>query len=160
MQSVYLETTVVGHIAGRLHPVATILARQQSTREWWNSADARYRLFVSDLVLAECGDGDGDAARERLEAVDGIDILQTTAAANDLATELIAAHAVPETEPRDALHIALAAINGVDYLATWNFKHIMNPSTQHLIDAVCRNAGIESAVICTPEQLLVTYDDS
>jgi len=56
--------------------------------------------------------------------------------------------------------IALAAINGVDYLATWNFKHIMNPSTQHLIDSVCRNAGIESAVICTPEQLMVTYDDS
>jgi len=160
MQSVYLETTVIGHIAGRLHPVATILARQQSTREWWNSAEARYRLFVSDLVLAECGDGDGDAARERLEVVDGTDILQTTAAANDLAAELIAAHAVPEAEPRDALHIALAAINGVDYLATWNFKHIMNPSTQHLIDAVCRSAGIESAVICTPEQLLVTYDDS
>jgi len=160
MQSVYLETTVVGHIAGRLHPVATVLARQQSTREWWDTADARYRLFVSDLVLAECGDGDGDAARERLEVVDGIDILQTTAAANDLAAELITAHAVPKTEPRDALHIALAAINGVGYLATWNFKHIMNPSTQHLIDAVCQNAGIESAVICTPEQLLVTYDDS
>ena len=119
MKSVYLETTVVGHIAGRLHPVAAVVARQQVTRQWWDSASDRYLLFVSDLVLAECADGDGDA-----------------------------------------LHIAVAAINGIDYLATWNFKHIMNPSTQHLIDAVCRNAGIESAVICTPEQLLVTYDDS
>jgi len=160
MQSVYLETTVVGHLAGRLHPVAAILVRQQTTREWWNSADTRYRLFVSDLVLAESGDGDSDAARERLEVVDGIDVLRTTDAANDLAASLLAAHAVPETEPRDALHIALAAINGINYLATWNFKHIMNPSTQHLIDAVCRNSGIESAVICTPEQLLMTYDNS
>ena len=74
-------------------------------------------------------------------------------------SELIRSNAAPETEPRDALHIALSAINGIDYLATWNFKHIMNPSTQHLIDAVCRNAGIESSVICTPEQLLVIYDD-
>ena len=160
MQSVYLETTVVGHIAGRLHPFATVLARQQVTRQWWDSASDRYLLFVSDLVLAECAGGDGDAANERLKIVDGIDVLQTTAAANDLAASLIAAHAVPQSEPRDALHIALAAINGIDYLATWNFKHIMNPSTQHLIDAVCRNAGIESAVICTPEQLWVTYDDT
>lgn len=160
MKSVYLETTVVGHIAGRLHPIATVLARQQVTRQWWDSASNRYLLFVSDLVLAECDDGDGDAASERLRIVDGIDVLQTSAAVNALAAELIAAHAVPHSEPRDALHIALAAINGIDYLATWNFKHIMNPSTQHLIDAVCRNAGIESATICTPEQLWVTYDDT
>jgi len=160
MQSVYLETTVIGHIAGRLHPVAAILARQQTTRDWWDSADTRYRLFVSDLVLVECGDGDSNAARERLEVLDGIDVLRTTDSANDLAAELLAARAIPRTEPRDALHIALSAIHGVNYLATWNFKHIMNPSTQHLIDAVCRDAGIESAVICTPEQLLVTYDDS
>lgn len=160
MESVYLETTVIGHIAGRLHPAASVLVRQQTTREWWYSAARRYRLFVSDLVLVECGDGDSEAARERLSIIDGIDILRTTDAANELAASLIAAHAVANTEPRDALHIAIAAINGIDYLATWNFKHIMNPSTQHLIDATCRGAGIECATICTPEQLLVTYDDS
>ena len=159
MQTIYLETTVIGHIAGRLHPVASILARQQTTREWWLTARDRYRLYISDLVVAECGDGDNDAARERLEVIDGIDVLQTTDIAKNLANLLIASHAVPPTEPRDALHIALAATNGIDYLATWNFKHIMNPSTQHLIDDVCRNAGIASATICTPEQLLVTYGD-
>ena len=84
---------------------------------------------MSDLVLVECGDGDSEAAGERLSIIDGIDILRTTDAANELAASLIAAHAVPITEPRDALHIAIAAMNGIDYLATWNFKHIMNPST-------------------------------
>ena len=160
MQSVYLETTVVGHIAGRLHPAAAVLARQQVTRQWWETAAKRYELFVSELVLAECGDGDPDAAKERLEVVDGIDILRATDDANNLAAALIAAKAVPASEPRDALHIALAAVNGIDYLVTWNFKHIMNPSTIHLIDNVCRDAGIETATICTPEQLLVTYGDS
>ncbi len=159
MKSVYLETTVIGHIAGRLHPAASVLVRQQTTREWWLSAAKRYRLFVSDLVFVECGDGDSEAALERRSIIDGIDILRTNDAANELAASLIAAHAVPITEPRDALHIAIAAINGIDYLATWNFKHIMNPSTQHLIDATCRSAGIECATICTPEQLLVTYDN-
>ncbi len=160
MQTVYVETTVVGHIASRLHPVASVLARQQVTREWWDSARDRYELFISDLVVTECGDGDTDAALERLDIVAEINILRTTDAANELAAALLVARAVPESEPRDALHIALTAINGIDYLATWNFKHIMNPSTQHLIDEVCRAAGIESPAICTPEQLLVTYDDS
>jgi predicted nucleic acid-binding protein len=158
LESVYLETTVIGHIAGRLHPAVSVLARQQITRQWWLSAANRYRLFVSELVLAECDDGDSDAARERLSIIDGIEFLRTTPAASELAAALIAAHAVPITEPRDALHIAIAAVNGIDYLATWNFKHIMNPSTQHRIDATCRRAGIECATICTPEQLLVTYD--
>jgi predicted nucleic acid-binding protein len=160
MQTVYLETTVIGHIAGRLHPVAMVLARQQSTRDWWNTARERYRLFISDLVIAECEGGDTDAVRERQQVIANIAILQTTDAAKTLADSLLTARAVPATEPRDALHIALAAINGIDYLATWNFKHIMNPSTQHLIDDVCHKAGIVSATICTPEQLLVSYDDS
>lgn len=159
MTTVYVETTVIGHVAGRLHPLAAILARQQTTREWWRTAAIRHRLLISDLVIAECADGDNEAARERLAILDGIEVLQTTNEAKALAAALISAHAVPATEPRDALHIALAAMNGIAYLATWNFKHIMNPSTQHLIDAVCRNQGIESAVICTPEQLLVTYDN-
>ncbi len=158
MQSVYLETTVIGHIAGRIQPSTAVLVRQQSTREWWRSAATRYHLYVSDLVIAECSDGDADAAQERLAVIDGIDILRTTEVAKELAAALIAAHAVPATEPRDALHIAIAATNGIDYLATWNFKHIMNPSTQHLIYATCRIAGIECATICTPEQLLVTYE--
>ena len=140
--------------------MASVLARQQTTREWWESAHARYQLFVSDLVLAECGDGDSDAARERLEIIANMDVLRTTDAAKSLAAALIAARAVPATEPRDALHIALAATNGIAFLATWNFQHIMNPLTQYLIEAVCRRAAIECSVICTPEQLLVTYDDS
>lgn len=114
---------------------------------------------MSDLFLAECADGYGDAARERLRIVDGIDVLRTSTIAKTLAAELIAARLVPQSEPCDALHIALAAINRIDYLATWKIKHRMNPTAQHLIDAVCRNAGIESATICTSEQLWVTYDD-
>jgi predicted nucleic acid-binding protein len=160
MQTVYVETTVIGHIAGRLHPVASVLSRQQITREWWNTASVRYRLFISDLVIADCGEGDTVAAHERRQILERIDALQTSEAAKNLAESLIASYAVPKTEPRDALHIALAATNGIDYLATWNFKHIMNPSTQHLIDAVCRKAGLIPATICTPEQLLVTYGDS
>lgn len=160
MQSVYIETTVVGHIAGRLHRDAIVLARQAVSREWWQTAAKRYRLLASNLVVAECTAGDVEAGEERLALLADIPLLDIDRDAEDLATALLANRAVPATEPRDAIHIAVSAVNGVDYLATWNFKHIMNPATQHLIDATCRDAGYEPATICTPEQLYEAHDDS
>jgi predicted nucleic acid-binding protein len=160
MDSLYLETTVIGHLAGRFHPDAVVLGRQMITRRWWVSAQSRYRLLASNLVLSECGAGDTEAGVERLAILENISLLDIDAETEKLAFALLANHAVPKTEPRDATHIAVAAVNGVDYLATWNFKHIMNPATQHLIDAICRELGYEPPTICTPEQLLEAYDDS
>jgi len=160
MQSVYLETTVIGNIAGRIHPDPLISARQAVTRKWWATASSRYELFASDLVTDECSAGDPTAAAERLAVFSGIPMLESPVSAQTLADGLMAGHAIPESEPRDATHIAIAAVNGIDLLATWNFKHILNPSTQHLVDAICRDAGYEPATICTPEQLLESFDDS
>jgi predicted nucleic acid-binding protein len=160
MESVYLETTVIGHIAGRLHPDPVVFARQTTTRRWWETAAVRYRLLASNLVIAECSAGDIEASNERLALLADVALLEIDNETDELATALLANHAVPLTEPRDATHIAVAAVNGIEYLATWNFKHIMNPATQHLIDAVCRHSGYEPPTICTPEQLLESYDDS
>jgi len=159
MQTVYLETTVIGSIAGRLHPDAIIAARRQITRRWWATAASRYELFVSELVLDECGAGDPVAAAERMTELEGIALLEAPPQAESLADLLMQREAVPASEPRDAAHIAISAVNGIDFLATWNFKHILNPGTQHLIEAVCRDAGFEPSTICTPEQLLEAYDD-
>ena len=160
METVYLETTVIGTIASRNHPDPIMLGRQLSTRRWWADAPARFDLKISDLVIAECSAGDPTAAAERLLIVDGIDILAPKDEAETLAEALMVGKAVPETEPRDAAHIALAAIHGMNYLVTWNFKHILNPHTQRRIETICRNAGFIPATICTPEQLLESYDDT
>ena len=160
MQTVYLETTVIGNIAGRLHPDALVSARQQITRRWWMTAKTRYELFASELVVDECSSGDPHAAAERIRELDGIALLEAPLEAQSLADLLIDRKAVPGSEPRDAAHIGIAAVNGIDFLATWNFKHILNPATQHLIEAVCRDAGFEPMTICTPEQLLEAYDGS
>jgi len=160
MQSIYLETTVIGNIAGRTHPDPIVAARQAVTRRWWAIAADRYELFASDLVVEECGSGDPSAAEERLAELQGIPLLEAPPEAKTLAQMLIDHQAVPASEPRDATHIALTAVNGIDFLATWNFKHILNPQTQHLIEAVCRDAGHEPPTICTPEQLLEANDDS
>ena len=160
MDSVYLETTVIGNIAGRMHPDPKIAARQQVTREWWTTAPDRYDLYVSEITIEECGDGDPDAAKERIDLVRNIDLIETSAEAEELAELLVNRLAVPASEPRDALHIAIATVNAVQFIATWNFKHILNPHLQTKIANACREGGYDPPVICTPQQLLETEDDS
>lgn len=92
--------------------------------------------------------------------IDGIPLLAPNPDAESLTDALIDGKAVPESQPRDAAHIALAAVHRIDFLVTWNFKHILNPHTQHLIERICRESGFESATICTPEQLIEADHDS
>jgi predicted nucleic acid-binding protein len=156
MSSVYIETTVVGNIAGRLHPNPAIAERQKLTRTWWSTASDLYQLYISQLTLDECGDGHVEPASERLELIKDLPIIDATEAAEALAALLVQRLAVPASQPRDALHIAIAAIHKIEFIATWNFKHILNPHLQTRIAATCTDAGYRPPVICTPQQLLET----
>ena len=112
--TVYVETTVVGHIAARQQSDIIVAARQLSSRRWWDIRE-RFRLVVSQIVVDECSAGDSFAASERLQLIDGIQVLAVSADAMDLADELMTKHGIPETEPRDALHIAISAVNGMKW---------------------------------------------
>lgn len=153
MDTVYIETTVVGNLAGRIHPDPVIAARQTVTRRWWATATSHYRLLISQVVRDECAGGDPTAARERFDEIESLPLLNITDQVRNLADELMTANAIPPTEPRDALHIAVAAAHGVRYLVTWNFKHIANATLRGRIESACRDAGFEPPIICTPEEL-------
>lgn len=111
-------------------------------------------MFVSQLVASEASGGDAEAARERTVFLRGIPLLGITDAAGELASELVERKAVPRKAAEDALHIAIAAVHGVDFLLTWNCKHIANATMRQAIESVCRGAGYEPPVICTPEELM------
>lgn len=156
--TVYLETTVIGHLVGRLHPDPVVCGRQIITREWWALAPGHFRLLVSKLVEDECGEGDKDAASERLAIVKDCEYIPSSHDAESLAKLLILRSAIPPTEPRDALHIPIAAVNSVQYLVTWNFRHIANPVTKELIEQTCRESHFEPPIICTPDELAGALD--
>jgi hypothetical protein len=160
MDTVYVETTVIGNIAGRPHPDPVIAARQQITRNWWAIAPRRCRLFTSQLTWDECGNGEPDAAADRLEIIRPVELLDTTDEAKALARALTNRLAVPPSQPRDALHISIAAVHCVEFIVTWNFKHTLNPHLQTKIAEVCRDEGYRPPVICTPQELLESEDDS
>lgn len=116
--------------------------------------------MASQLVIDECAAGDPTAAAERLAVIAGVELMATTGAVMALADALVAHGAVPASQPHDAVHIAITSVNGIQHLATWNFKHIANPMLQDRIASVCRRSGYEPPVICTPEQLLEAKHDS
>ena len=98
--TVYVETTVIGHLVGRILSNPIIAGRQMVTRQWWPSALEKHRLFVSRLVVDECGAGDAVAATERLGKLTSLEFLAASAESDQLANKLIAGLAIPETEPR------------------------------------------------------------
>ena len=147
--TVYVETTVVGHLAGRQQSNIIVAARQLASRNWWDVRE-RYELFVSKIVLDECSAGDQVAASERLEMIRDIPVLDIQTTAEALAIALMDRHGIPKTEPRDALHIAVAAVGGIEYLLTWNFKHIANPSTRDLVQMICQDSGYTPPIHLQP----------
>mgnify|MGYP001819842100 CR=1 FL=1 len=159
MDLIYAETTVIGNVAGRIHSNPDVASRQRTTRTWWNTAATQYGLAISQLVIDECGDGDPAAAQERLGVLDNLTVLAITDDARALARVLNAEGAVPPSEPRDALHIAVAAVQRVQYLVTWNFKHIANATMRSKIEQTCRDAGFEPPIICSPPEIPGDNDD-
>ena len=151
--TVYVETTVIGHIAARQQSDIVVAARQLSSQRWWTARDG-YELVVSQIVVDECSAGDTWAASKRLELIAGIPILAVSPEAEHLAEHLILGNGVPASEPRDALHISIAAVNGIRYLVTWNFRHIANAETRVVIEQICRDNGYVPPLICTPDELM------
>ena len=150
---VYMETSVIGYLTGRPSRDLVTAAHQQITHDWWECRN-RFDLFVSQAVLAEAARGDRDAAARRLEVLKEVTVIPVTDEATDLAERLISEQAVADKAAIDAVHVAVAVVNGMDYLVTWNCAHIANAALRSKIERTCRQAGFQAPVICTPEELL------
>jgi hypothetical protein len=150
---VYIETTIISYLTAWRSAELLMAARQQSTRDWWDTQRPKFDIFTSELVLLEAGAGDPRAAAARLQVLSNLVTLFVGAEAKQLAELLISARAVPMAASRDALHIGIAATSGMTFLLTWNFTHLANASQRDRISHTCRAAGFEPPVICTPDEL-------
>ena len=156
--SVYVETSIVSYLTARPSRDLIIAAQQAMTREWWRDAPERFVLVASELVLTEAAEGDTDAARARLSALEIVTRLDTTVDAATLTRRLLELGAFPREAAADAAHVSVAATNSVDYLLTWNLRHIASAAARSRIERACRKAGYEPPVICTPNELMEEYD--
>lgn len=154
MRTVYIETSIVSYLTSRPSRDVRVAAWQEITTQWWEQERPKYELFTSELVIAEAGGGDEDAAQKRLDRLKDVPALAIDDAAKRFAAHLIQDGGVPSEAQADALHIAIASIHGLDYLLTWNCRHIDNAATKPLIRSICAIVSYPCPEICTPLELL------
>lgn len=158
MAIAYIETTIPSLYTGRSAERLVEAARQNLTRVWWDEYRNEFDLVCSQTVLDECGEGEPEMAARRLNLLEGIPLLELTDDVRAIAERLVGSQIIPVKAADDAIHIAVASVHRVDYLVTWNCKHLANPRNWRRISDCVAGFGYRATVICTPEDLI--GDDS
>jgi hypothetical protein len=149
---VYIETSVVSYLASLPSRDIGVAAHPQITHAWWETRES-YDLYVSEAVLAEAGGGDPSVAERRLSALAKVPVMMITGEVGTLAARFVDDGALPRKAFVDAVHVAAAAVHGMDFLLTWNCAHIANVRIRARLESLCRWHGVRPPMICTPEEL-------
>lgn len=151
---VYIETTVVSYFTAKPSRDLVVAAHQEATRQLWPRLLSEFDTYISASVYQEAGRGDPEQAAKRLEAIKPFAMLDVDDEARLLAGKIIAGKGIPKEYPEDALHVAVAAANGMEVLVTWNFAHLNNPFTRLMIRQIVESEGYRSLELCSPDELL------
>jgi len=154
MDTVYIETSIVSHVAARFNSDWRIAALQHQAHDWWFTKRTKFQLVTSQLVINEAAAGDSIAAAARLRLLDGLAIVPIDENVRSLARAILAASILPPKAAVDALHIAAAAVAEVEYLLTLNCKHIANAHELPRVYKLLEQYGYGRLLICTPAQFL------
>jgi len=152
--TVYIETSIPSYLTARASNDIRATANKNTTIEWWEQRKHEFDLYISEFVVVEAGRGHPDAASRRLNAIIDIPELKATEEVRILGKYLITEGALPVLAEIDAYHIAIAAVNGINYLLTWNCTHIANAVMRPRIEGICRTHDYEPPIICTPQELM------
>jgi len=155
METIYIETTIVSYLVANPSRDLILSAHQKITREWWREEQGNCRWVTSEGVRREVSLGDPAMSRRRLEALAEIAVLRVDDAVRLLAKELVQEKLLPPAAVSDALHAAVATLHQVDYLLTWNCRHLANPHLQKKLRAFMAGRGLVLPEICTPIDLAV-----
>jgi len=157
METVYLETTIISYLASEPSRDLIVAGHQQITQEWWAQRRALFACSISQEVVDEISRGDPAQVARRLAIARALSKLTASGEAERLTLELLRSGALPASAASDAAHVAHVAIAttaGMDYLLTWNCRHIANGQILKKVAAVCERAGYRLPAVCTPEELM------
>ncbi len=160
MDTVYIETSIVSYLRQRPSAQVVMAARQLLTHEWWNNERSKYELVVSQYVIDEASAGEPTLAAERLESLDGIPLLPLESEIAQIADEIMNRAILPPKARTDALHIAIVAHQRIQYLLTWNCRHIANATILPRIHKLLNDLSIPIPIICTPEEMIANDSET
>ncbi|WP_373528939.1 type II toxin-antitoxin system VapC family toxin [Nostoc sp.] len=153
-ETVYIETSILGYLTARSSRDIVVSANIQITREWWDTRRSDFQLYSSQAVVKETSQGDAAIASQRLEILRNFSLLDLNQSVLDLAEQFLGRSNLPAKADVDAVHIATATVHGMDYLLTWNCKHIANAQIQGKLAEISLDFGYELPILCTPYELL------
>jgi predicted nucleic acid-binding protein len=155
-ETVYIETSIVGYLTVRPSNNLILMANLEMTRRWWETRRSQFTLYISQVVLDEAAQGDSEMAVRRLEILQDIPVLELNEAIQELGAQFLTRSNLPAKASDDAIHIATATVHGLDYLLTWNCKHIANAQIQKKLTQIGLDFGYKLPTICTPYELMGT----
>ncbi len=153
-ESVYIETSIFGHLTARPTDNLIVAANVKMTQDWWNEHRCSFTLYASEIVEDEAGKGDPQMASQRLNLLQPLMLLELTEEAFQLSQAFLNQSSLPQKASNDALHMALATVYNLDYLLTWNCKHMANAQIQRKLAQISFDLGYTLPVICTPYELI------
>ncbi len=152
--TVFIETTVPSaYVSTRTDPSS--LHRRMLTRHWWQEQLPHYEAWVSDGVVLELKKGDWPGKLEAISLVEGLPRLLIDEETLGVARRYIEEHLVPEDLRGDALHLATASVRELDFLLTWNIRHLANPNKVDHLTAINRRLSLFTPRMVTPEMLWI-----
>jgi hypothetical protein len=158
--SVYIESTVISFYANRRSKDLIVAAYQEISADWWENELHKYQPYISQFVIEEISRGDSRAAKNRMNTIKGIPMLDLPDEVFDLAKKYLKTVQIPRRSQLDAFHIAAAVVNRMDYILSWNFHHIANVFVKEKIQKINHEIGVDTPVICTPEELIKSEGDN
>jgi hypothetical protein len=154
MESVYIETSVVSYLVARPSRDPVTAWRQQLTNEWWVERRGLFACVISQEVIAEALEGDSSMAAKRMAALQGLPLIAGGPEGAKLAVDLLESGLFPANARADANHLAVATCAVVDYLLTWNYRHLANAQVLRRLENILGERGLHLPRVCTPEELM------
>jgi hypothetical protein len=131
-----------------------VAAQQLITMDWWDTAHLHYKLFVSEAVLNECRAGDPEISEKRIAIIQNLSVLAISDKVVSLAIIYQSVLAIPEKSRIDSLHLAYAVVYEMDYLLTWNCKHLAHGEVRTRLHRYNQTHGLFEPMIVTPQELM------
>ena len=156
---VYIETSVISYLTAKPSNDIIIAGHQLITTEWWERIRIKFDCYISEFVIMEISRGDKNAAFKRLEVIQNMKILEHNPDIEEIGLKYFKLFNIPKKSKLDALHLAIAVWYQIDFLLSWNCKHIANAIVNFKLREYNNKMKLHSPILCTPEVLMEVEND-
>ena len=153
-QKIYIDTSVLSYLSSKPTKEPIARARQILSKKWWGNIEDFSQIFISVYTIEELEKGDKAAAQKRVSLIENLSILDSSTDIEKFAKIIFNELRIPEKSKLDAYHLSIAAIQSMDLVVSWNFKHMANAFIRKFYKSICHSEGIFAPEIVTPEELL------